>query len=106
MTVTLAAGHLKPFDVGKWISIDEGGFWVTRELSYYSAGLIGPKRKPGVMLSLESGKRYPVARTVGVFDYIQITAATADGKIPPHLAGIRPVDPSIKHGDLDPSKLT
>lgn len=106
MTVTLAAGHLKAFDLGKWISIDEGGFWVTRELTYYSVGLVGIKRTPGVMLSLEQNRHTPAVVVVGMLDYIQITAATADGKMPPHLEGVRPVDPRIKHGDLDPTKLT
>lgn len=105
MTVTMVAGHLKAFDLGKWISIDEGGFWVTRELTYYSVGYAGIRRKPSAMLSLEDGRVTPVARVVGVYDYIQITAATPDGKLPPHLAGIRPVEDTVKHGDLDPANF-
>lgn len=99
MTVTLVAGHLKPFDIGKWISVDEGGFWVTRKLLHMTAN------ESTATLSLDETVASPwrigaTVRTVGHFDYIQITAMTEDGMLPAHLAGIRKVELDGHHGDL------
>ena len=102
MTVTLAAGHLKPFDIGKWISVDEGGFWVTRKVISFSAAR-NRRKEPYIFMTFKTGPESVVDRTLDWFDYIQITAGTADGTMPPHLQGQRPVDPRIKHGDLDPA---
>ena len=100
MTVTLVAGHIKPFDLGKWISLDEGGVWVTRKLEVYMVGQ-GVNGNPAIIMGLNSHDGRHVDRVIDSFEYIQITAMTKGGLLPAHLAGIRKVDPVIHHGDLD-----
>ena len=92
MTVTLVAGYLKAFDIGKWVSVDRNGVWETFKLD--GMGISATD----ISLLSHSAQRLT---TVEPFDYIQLTAALEDGSMPRHLEGERPVQLEGQHGDLN-----